>query len=120
MNGVSFGAVLRISASSAATSLLRGSSSCARYSAGVDALSWPFIFSTAYHGRHRSGRTRPAAPWPLANARFCTTVGGNSKNIVDLMLRSPVLVIALSFGVEAPRSARLWARFRSEEHTSEL
>src|ERR1035438_4907885 len=50
-NGVSLGAVLRIRASSAATSLLRGSSSWPRYSAGVDALSWPFIFSTAYHGR---------------------------------------------------------------------
>src|ERR1039458_6904328 len=43
--------------------------------------------------------------------KYCTTVGGNSKNIVDLMLRSPVLGIALSFGVEAPRSARLWGGF---------
>ena len=55
MNGARLGAVLRISASSAATSLWRGSWSWARYSAGVDALSWPFIFPTAYHGR-RAGR----------------------------------------------------------------
>src|SRR5712692_1250532 len=43
MNGFSLGAVLRISASRAAISVLRGSSSFAMYSAGVETLSWPFI-----------------------------------------------------------------------------
>src|ERR1051326_6101929 len=43
-------AVLRIIESSAATSLLRGSWSCARYSAGVAAFFWPFMIRSAYHG----------------------------------------------------------------------
>lgn len=43
MNGSSFGAVLRMNASRAATSGLRGSSSVAMYSAGVETLSWPFM-----------------------------------------------------------------------------
>src|SRR5271170_3494907 len=43
INGSSVGAVLRMSASRAATSDLRGSFSFAMYAAGVFTLSWPFI-----------------------------------------------------------------------------
>src|ERR1019366_5583813 len=52
MKGSSFGATLRIIASSAATSALRGSSSWAIYSAGVSALSWPFMTSQAITRGH--------------------------------------------------------------------
>jgi hypothetical protein len=61
MTGSSFGACLRISASRAAMSDRRLSSTAAMYSAGVFTSSWPFIFSASSETRRHQTGSGPSA-----------------------------------------------------------
>ena len=95
MTGSSFGACLRISASSAAMSDRRLSSTAAMYSAGVFTFSCPFIFIASSETRRHLAGSGPSA-LPSMNCR--TTGSALSTNArggtaVDRRLIAPELAL---------------------------